>query len=122
MKFDIEALSYKLSKYLVVVPRTVALERTRSVVPITHKEAYHLVSLLLKDLEGRMAARGLKLTVTDAARDEIIKEGSDPLFGARPLKRYIQSKVESLLARHIIASSPREGSTLTVDGENWSLV
>ena len=74
-----------------------------------------IVGLLLKDLEGRMAARGLKLTVTDAARDEIIREGSDPLFGARPLKRYIQSKVESLLARHIIAASPKEGSTLVVD-------
>ena len=62
-----------------------------------------------------MTARGLKLSVTDAARDEIIREGSDPLFGARPLKRYIQSKVESLLARHIIAESPKEGTTLTVD-------
>ena len=62
-----------------------------------------------------MSARGLKLSVTDAARELIIREGSDPLFGARPLKRYIQSKVESLLARHIIANSPKEGSTLTVD-------
>ena len=57
------------------------------------------------------------LPVTDAARELIIREGSDPLFGARPLKRYIQSKVESLLARHIIASSPKEGSTLTVDAD-----
>ena len=83
--------------------------------PLTGENMKAIVSLLLKDLEGRMAARGLKLSVTDAARDEIIKEGSDPLFGARPLKRYIQSKVESLLARHIIAASPKEGSTLTVD-------
>ena len=83
--------------------------------PLTGENMKAIVSLLLKDLEGRMAARGLKLSVTDGARDEIIKEGSDPLFGARPLKRYIQSKVESLLARHIIASSPKEGSTLTVD-------
>ena len=83
--------------------------------PLTGENMKEIVGLLLKDLEGRMAARGLKLTVTDAARDEIIKEGSDPLFGARPLKRYIQSKVESLLARHIIAASPKEGSTLVVD-------
>ena len=85
--------------------------------PLTGENMKAIVSLLLKDLEGRMAARGLKLSVTDAARDLIIREGSDPLFGARPLKRYIQSKVESLLARYIIASSPREGSTLTVDAE-----
>ena len=83
--------------------------------PLTGENMKAIVSLLLKDLEGRMAARGLKLAVTDAARDLIIREGSDPLFGARPLKRYIQSKVESLLARHIIASSPKEGSTLVVD-------
>ncbi len=85
--------------------------------PLTGENMKAIVSLLLKDLEGRMAARGLKLAVTDAARDLIIQEGSDPLFGARPLKRYIQSKVESLLARHIIASSPKEGSTLTVDAD-----
>ena len=90
--------------------------------PLTGENMKEIVGLLLKDLEGRMAARGLKLTVTDAARDEIIKEGSDPLFGARPLKRYIQSKVESLLARHIIAASPKEGTTLTVDvDENGKL-
>ena len=69
--------------------------------PLTGENMKAIVSLLLKDLEGRMAARGLKLSVTDEARDLIIAEGSDPLFGARPLKRFIQSKVESLLARHI---------------------
>ena len=85
--------------------------------PLTGENMKAIVSLLLKDLEGRMTARGLKLAVTDAARDLIIREGSDPLFGARPLKRYIQSKVESLLARHIIAASPKEGTTLTVDAD-----
>jgi len=85
--------------------------------PLTGENMRAIVSLLLRDLEGRMAARGLKLSVTDAARDRIIEEGSDPLFGARPLKRYIQSKVESLLARHIIAASPKEGDTLTVDAD-----
>ena len=90
--------------------------------PLTGENMKAIVSLLLKDLEGRMAARGLKLSVTDEARDLIIAEGSDPLFGARPLKRFIQSKVESLLARHIIAASPREGTTLTVDVEEGKLV
>ena len=90
--------------------------------PLTGENMKAIVSLLLKDLEGRMADRGLKLSVTDEARDLIIAEGSDPLFGARPLKRFIQSKVESLLARHIIAASPREGTTLTVDVEAGKLV
>ena len=107
-----------LNKLLKTAFRPEFLNRLDEVVffrPLTGENMKAIVSLLLKDLEGRMAARGLKLSVTDAARDEIIKEGSDPLFGARPLKRYIQSKVESLLARHIIAASPKEGSTLTVD-------
>ena len=90
--------------------------------PLTGENMKAIVSLLLKDLEGRMADRGLQLAVTDAARDLIIAEGSDPLFGARPLKRFIQSKVESLLARHIIAASPREGSTLTVDAADGKLI
>ena len=90
--------------------------------PLTGENMKAIVSLLLKDLEGRMAARGLKLSVTDEARDLIIAEGSDPLFGARPLKRFIQSKVESLLARHIIAASPREGTTLTVDVAEGKLI
>ncbi len=90
--------------------------------PLTGENMKAIVSLLLKDLEGRMADRGLKLSVTDEARDLIIAEGSDPLFGARPLKRFIQSKVESLLARHIIAASPREGTTLTVDVAEGKLV
>ena len=90
--------------------------------PLTGENMKAIVSLLLKDLEGRMADRGLKLSVTDGARDLIIAEGSDPLFGARPLKRFIQSKVESLLARHIIAASPKEGTTLTVDVAEGKLI
>ena len=90
--------------------------------PLTGENMKAIVSLLLKDLEGRMADRGLKLSVTDEARDLIIAEGSDPLFGARPLKRFIQSKVESLLARHIIAASPKEGTTLTVDVAEGKLI
>ena len=109
-----------LNKLLKTAFRPEFLNRLDEVVffkPLTGENMQAIVSLLLKDLEGRMAARGLKLAVTDAARDLIIREGSDPLFGARPLKRYIQSKVESLLARHIIASSPKEGATLTVDAD-----
>jgi len=114
-----------LNKLLKTAFRPEFLNRLDEIVffrPLTGENMKAIVSLLLKDLEGRMADRGLKLAVTDAARDLIIAEGSDPLFGARPLKRFIQSKVESLLARHIIATSPREGSTLTVDAEGGKLI
>ena len=90
--------------------------------PLTGADLKGIVGLLLKDLEGRLTARGLGLQVTDAARQKIIDDGADPLFGARPLKRYIQSKVESLLARHIIAAAPKEGTTLTVDVQDNQLV
>ena len=53
--------------------------------------------------------------MTDAAKQYIVENGSDPQFGARPLKRYIQSHAESLLARYIIRESPAEGTALTLD-------
>ena len=114
-----------LNKLLKTAFRPEFLNRLDEIVffrPLTGENMKAIVSLLLKDLEGRMAARGLKLSVTDEARDLIIAEGSDPLFGARPLKRFIQSKVESLLARHIIAASPKEGTTLTVDVAEGKLI
>ena len=80
-----------------------------------------IVDLLLKDLQKRLKDKEQNLQVTPAAKDYIIKNGSDPLFGARPLKRYIQGKVETLLAKYIIANSPRDGSVLTVDMENGQL-
>lgn len=83
--------------------------------PLTAENMRAIVDLLLKDLTNRLSDRGLSLQVTAEAKAFIIDNGSDPLFGARPLKRYIQSKVESLLAKYIIAASPREGTTLTVD-------
>lgn len=89
--------------------------------PLTAQNMSAIVDLLLKDLEKRLKDRELSLHVTEEAKGYIIENGSDPLFGARPLKRYIQSKVESLLAKYIIAASPRDGSTLTVDLEGGAL-
>ena len=89
--------------------------------PLTADNMSKIVDLLLKDLQKRLKDKELNLQVTPAAKDYIIKNGSDPLFGARPLKRYIQGKVETLLAKYIIANSPRDGSVLTVDMENGQL-
>lgn len=70
---------------------------------------------MLGDLEHRLEDKQLKLFVTDAAKNKIIDEGYDPIFGARPLKRYIQSKVETLIARYIIGNDPSPDTTITVD-------
>lgn len=77
-----------------------------------------IVELLINDLEKRVYARHLKLYVTDAAKSAIIENGIDPLFGARPLKRFIQGRIESLIARFIIKNSPSENDVINVDWEN----
>ena len=85
--------------------------------PLTGDDMKKIVDLLFKDLRERLNKQGLTLEVTDAAKAYIIENGSDPQFGARPLKRYIQSHAESLLARYIIRESPAEGTALTLDAD-----
>ena len=90
--------------------------------PLTHENLCAIVDLLVKDLQKRLAARQLSVTVTDAARSYIVEAGSDPVYGARPLKRFLQSRVESLLARHILRDDPAPGACLTVDYDGHELV
>ncbi len=89
--------------------------------PLTGLDLQSIVDLLFNDLKKRLATHGLTLTVTDAAKAYIVENGSDPQFGARPLKRYIQSHAESLLARYIIRESPAEGTALTLDADENGL-
>ena len=89
--------------------------------PLTGENLKNIVELLFKDLEKRLESRSYRLEVTEAAKAYIVENGSDPQFGARPLKRYIQSHAESLLARHIIRESPAEGTTLTLDADENGL-
>ncbi len=83
--------------------------------PLTKAEIGGIVDLQLADLRARLAQKQLNLAVTDAARAFIIDEGYDPVYGARPLKRFIQSRVETLIAREIIGGQHLPGDTLTVD-------
>ena len=89
--------------------------------PLTKVDLVQIVDLLIADLNKRLAARQLKVSVTDAAKEYIVSEGSDPLYGARPLKRYLQSRVETLLARKIIASDISPDTTLTIDRDENGL-
>ena len=89
---------------------------------LTKQEIGSIVDLMLTDLRGRLEEKQLHLTVTDAAKNAIIDGGYDPIYGARPLKRYIQAHVETMIAREIIAGTHSAGDTLTVDAdENGSL-
>ena len=87
---------------------------------LTKDEARSIVDLQLQDLRRRLdEGKHLKLSVTDAAKDFIIDAAYDSVYGARPIKRFIQSRVETLLAKAILQGSYAEGDTLTVDcGEN----
>ena len=89
---------------------------------LTKNEIGSIVELMLEDLRHRLAAKQLKLTVTDAAKAVIINDGYDPIYGARPLKRYIQANVETMIAKDIIAGAHAAGDTLTVDAENGKLI
>ena len=89
---------------------------------LTKQEIGSIVDLMLADLRRRLADKQLNLTVTDAAKNAIIDGGYDPIYGARPLKRYIQANVETMIAKEIIGGSHVPGDTLTVDAENGKLV
>lgn len=83
--------------------------------PLSKENITGIVDLMIKNLEKRLEDKSLHLNVTDAAKAFIIDNGYDRVFGARPLKRFIQSKVETLLARYIISADPEPDSTITVD-------
>ena len=89
--------------------------------PLAKEEIRGVVDLLLQDLAKRLAARQLVLVVTPQAKDFIVDAGYDPVYGARPLKRYIQSKLETLVARAIIAQNPAPGTELRVDVRDGAL-
>jgi len=89
--------------------------------PLTKENIREIVDLMLDSLKERLENKQLSLYVTDAAKDFIIEEGFEPVYGARPLRRFIQSKVETLVGKFIIAKNPAERSRITVDYKDGSL-
>ena len=83
--------------------------------PLTKESIRGIIDLLIKGLENRLEEKSLKLVVTDAAKEFIIEHSYDPMFGARPIKRYLQSNVETLIARTVLRGELHEGDTVTVD-------
>ena len=83
--------------------------------PLTRENIHGIVDLLVADLQKRMAQKQLTVTLTGAAKDYLIAKGYDPIYGARPLKRLIQTEVETLLARWIIAEDPAPETPIPVD-------
>ncbi len=90
--------------------------------PLMKTEIGHIVDLILDKLRDRLKDKQIDIDVTESAKDLIIERGFDQNFGARPLKRFIQSKIETLIAKKIIADEAEPNSTLTVDVENGEFV
>ena len=86
--------------------------------PLMKSQIIKIVDLMLKDLSNRLLDKQIGIIVTAKAKEAIIENGFDQNFGARPLKRYIQRNIETLLARKIIADQVYPNSTLTVDYDN----
>ena len=89
--------------------------------PLTKENLNGIIEILMQGLRKRMADKTLKLDVTDAAKSLIIERGFDPIYGARPLKRYLQSAAETLIAKEILRGDLPAGSTLVLDAENGGL-
>ena len=89
--------------------------------PLTKENLKGIIEILMQGLRKRMADKTLKLDVTDAAKSLIIERGFDPIYGARPLKRYLQSAAETLIAKEILRGDLPAGSTLVLDAENGEL-
>lgn len=83
--------------------------------PLTHEDIKQIVNLLLADLGNRLKEKSLSLEITEDAKNLIIESSYDPVYGARPMKRYIQSNVETLVARTILSGDLDIGDTLVVD-------
>ena len=89
--------------------------------PLTRDNVTHIIDLMADDLNRRLEDKQLTVKLTDAAKAKIIDEAYDPIYGARPLRRYLQHTVETLISRKIIADQVEPGAVLTVDVDNGEL-
>jgi ATP-dependent Clp protease ATP-binding subunit ClpB len=90
--------------------------------PLTLEEITRIVDLLLADLNKRLADRKVVVTLDKRAHEWVAEKGYDPVYGARPLKRFLQKHVENQLARGLIAGTVPQGSTVAFQVDNDSLV
>ena len=98
------------------------LDETIMFHPLTRDNLDGIIDIMVASLRKRLAEKSLKLEITDTAKKLIIDRGFDPLYGARPLRRYLQSNVENLIARTILSGDLSAGSTLTIDVANNDLI
>ena len=90
--------------------------------PLTKDNIGNIITLMMKDLNSRLADRELHVELTEAATNFIVENGYDPIYGARPLKRFLQKHVETLSAKLILADQVQMGDTIVIDVEDGALI
>lgn len=90
--------------------------------PLNKENIGSIINLLINDVNRRLEDKELKVVLTDSAKDFIVEHGFDPMYGARPLKRYVQKSVETLVAKLILAGNVSTGDNIVIDCENNGLV
>ena len=83
--------------------------------PLIKSDIEHIIMLLLEDLNKRLADRDIRIELTGAAKLHVVENAYDPIYGARPLKRYLQKHVETLSAKLILADEVEVGQTIVID-------
>jgi len=88
---------------------------------LTDEQLRQVVDLMIADLRNRLIAQGMSIELTDAARDLVAREGTDPVYGARPLRRAIQTLIEDPLAEELLGGKWRSGDVIKVDAQDGHL-
>ena len=89
--------------------------------PLDKEGIKQIIDIFMKSLRNRLKDKSIEIEVTDKAKDIMVKEGYDPVYGARPLKRYISNVLETMIAKKLIAGEIYNGCTIIVDGENENI-
>ena len=97
------------------------LDETILFKPLNKDNIYHIIDLLVKDVNRRLADKEISLSLTEVAKNYVVEGGYDPTYGARPLKRYLQKHVETLAAKLMLEGEIRAGETIVIDVENEKL-
>ena len=98
------------------------LDETIMFKPLTKNDVGQIVDLLIKDVNKRLVEREVSIELTDVAKDFVVEGGYEPMYGARPLKRYLQKHVETLAARLILEGNVGRGCTIVIDVEDSELI
>ena len=98
------------------------LDETILFKPLTKDNIGSIIDLLIADLNNRLAEKELSLTISDKAKAYIMDHGYDPVYGARPLKRYLQKNVDTLVAKLILAGDVSDEDVITIDVQEGQLI